>query len=104
MYLIRQTGDETASQQLALAARVSHASSGRVLRVLTNEQYLQLYTSRAFDGTLIGKSGQPYARHAGICLECQGYPDGPNNPEMGDIILRPGQIFNRTTLYSFSTF
>lgn len=103
LYLIRQAGEEKANEPLTLAARVTHQGSGRALTVWTNEQYLQLYTSSAFDGTLIGKSGRQYAGHAGICLECQGHPNGPNQPDMGDIILRPGQTFHRTTRYSFST-
>jgi aldose 1-epimerase len=40
---------------------------------------------------------------AGFCLECQGYPDGANHPELGDIILRPDDIYRQTTIYRFST-
>ena len=42
-------------------------------------------------------------RHAGVCLECEGYPDGANAPSLGDIILRPKHPQRHTTAYAFST-
>jgi aldose 1-epimerase len=75
-----------------------------VLTVSTTERCLQLYTGVALDGAFIGKSGHPYHAHAGLCLECEGYPDGCNNPSFGDIFLRPGQPTRHTTIYSFSTY
>lgn len=86
-----------------LAARLREPVSGRVMTVSTTEDCLQLYTGVSLDGSVIGKSGRPYGSHAGLCLECEGYPDGANAPEMGDIILRPGQTLRETTVYAFST-
>lgn len=86
-----------------LAARVIHPSTGRVLTVTTTEDYLQFYGGAVLDGTLIGKSARPYLRHGGLCLECEGYPDGANTPALGDIILRPGQIRRHLTAYHFTT-
>lgn len=85
-----------------LTARVSHPASGRVMEVLTTEPCLQFYTGVFLDGSLIGKAGAPYGRHAGLCLECQGYADGVNHPELGDIILRPKETYRQTTAYRFS--
>jgi aldose 1-epimerase len=85
------------------AARLVHRQSGRVMTVLTNEACLQLYTGVGLDGSLIGKSGVPYRRCAGLCLECEGYPDGANTPGLGDVILRPDRPIHRRTLYQFST-
>jgi len=51
---------------------------------------------------LKGKSERPYTRHGGLCLECQGYPNGINAPGLGDIVLRPGQIYRQTTVHKFS--
>jgi aldose 1-epimerase len=85
------------------AARLVHPHSGRAMEVWTNEMYLQLYTGASLDGSLVGKSGEQYGTHAGLCLECEGYPDGVNRPELGDIVLRPGQIQRRSTYYRFST-
>jgi len=86
-----------------LAARVYEPVSGRMLTVSTTEDCLQFYTGVSLDGTLRGKSGQPYGAHAGLCLECEGYPDGANTPALGDIILRPGHPLRQTTIYAFST-
>jgi len=83
------------------AARLTAARSGRVLEVSTTEQCLQLYTGVALDGSLSGKSGTPYGRHAGICLECEGYPDAANTPALGEPLLRPGESRRHTTLYTF---
>jgi len=89
--------------RLAPAARLIHPQSGRVLEVSTTEAYMQIYTASALDGSLIGKSGVPYCAHAGICFECQGYPDGANVLQMGDIFLRPGERRSQSTVYAFST-
>ena len=88
---------------LTQVARVEEPISGRVLNVRTDEPCLQFYTGVSLDDSMIGKSGQPYAPYAGLCLEAEGYPDGPNSPALGDILLRPGQTYRRTTVYAFST-
>jgi aldose 1-epimerase len=88
---------------LVNAARLIHRDSGRVMTVRTNEPCIQLYTGMSLDGSLIGKSGKPYGPHAGLCLECEGYPDGANVPSLGDIILRPHKPLARRTEYAFST-
>ena len=101
-YLVRRKSASTVAELVDIA-RVTEPGSGRVLSVSTTEQYLQFYTGVMLDGSQIGKSGQPYQQHAGFCLECHNYSDGVNSPELGDIILRPGQSLRHVTLYSFST-
>lgn len=97
-YLLNPRGDE-----VAVVARLSDPRSGRSLEVRTNEACLQFYTGAYLDGSFIGKAGTPYAAHHGLCLECQGYPDGVTQPEFGDLIVRPGQPRRRTTVYAFGT-
>ena len=87
---------------LALAAVVTEPNSGRVLEVLTTEPGVQLFTSNHFAGKLTGKSGRPYVRHGGFCLETQHYPDSPNQPAFPSTVLRPGQTFRSTTAFRFS--
>lgn len=84
------------------AARLHDPHSGRTLTVRTTEPCLQIYTGAGLDSTLVGKSGKPYQPFAGLCLECEGYPDGPNTPALGDIILRPEHAHRSVTSYSFS--
>ena len=82
---------------------MTEPDSGRVLEVLTNDTCLQFYSGVSLDGTLTGKSGQPYNQHGALCLECQGYPNGSSRPELGDILVHPGTPQRRTTIYAFST-
>lgn len=102
LYALRESAERDSKLKAVQAARLAHPASGRVLEVGTTASYLQFYTGDALDGSLIGKSGLPYLPYAGLCLECEGYPDGANRPELGDIILRPGQSRRECTSYAFS--
>jgi aldose 1-epimerase len=88
---------------LQLAAEVFEPGSGRVLEVLTTEPGIQFYTGNFLDGTVRGKSGQPYARRTAFCLETQHFPDSPNQPNFPTTELKPGQTFQSTTIFRFST-
>jgi aldose 1-epimerase len=87
---------------LALAARVLGPLSGRVLEVLTTEPGLQFYSGNFLDGTIVGKGGVAYGRHAGLCLETQHFPDSPHHPEFPSTLLRPGETYRSSTVYRFS--
>ena len=87
---------------LTFAARAFEAASGRVLEVYTTQPGVQLYTANYLDGTLTGKNGIIYKRHAAFCLETQHYPDSVNQPRFPSIILRPGQTYRHTTSHKFS--
>ena len=102
LYLIRRDDADDPAPGRVRAARLVHPGCGRVLEVSTTEKYLQLYTGSGLDGSLAGKSVAKYGRFAGVCLECEGYPDAVNATSFGDIILRPGQPRKQTTAYTFS--
>jgi aldose 1-epimerase len=101
LYLLRGVG-EGPPHGPTLAARVTEETTGRVLEVHTDDACLQLYTGVGLDGTLVGKSGRSYGPHAGLCLECEGYPNASAVGGFGDIMVRPGQPQRRTTVYAFS--
>ncbi len=103
--LYRVLESDGAAPQLAPApvARLVHPDAGLAMDVLTTNTHLQLYTGAGLNGSVRGKSGVPYVRHAGVCLECEGYPDGANCPDMGDIILRPPHVRRAITGYAFSS-
>jgi aldose 1-epimerase len=103
LYRLREDLHRNGNAKLVPAARLEHPASGRVLEVSTTNSHLQFYTGAALDGSLTGKSGAAYARHAGLCLECEGYPDGVNTPELGDIVVRPGTPQRERTAYAFRT-
>lgn len=98
-YLIRRVAGET----LVPVARCTEPTNGRVMDVFSTETCLQLYTSSHFKEPITGKSGKPYPRFGGLCLECQGYPDPAMRPGFGDILVRPGCPQRHTTVYAFST-
>ncbi len=88
---------------LNLAARLFDPSSGRMLTILTKEPGLQFYSGNFLDGTLYGTSGRQYRQGDGLALETQHYPDSPNQPDFPSTVLRPGQTYNTSTVYNFST-
>jgi aldose 1-epimerase len=85
------------------AARVVEPRSGRTLDVHTTEPGLQLYSGNFLDGTIVGKSGRPYVRRSGFCLETQHFPDSPNQPAFPSTVLRPGAEYRTKTVYTFGT-
>ena len=88
--------------KLTLAARVIEPESGRIMETLTTQPGVQLYTANFLNGSHKGKSAV-YKKYAGFCLETQHYPDSPNKPMFPSTILKPGQIYQHTTVYRFLT-
>lgn len=99
LYPVRRCASDNALVQIA---RLLHPRSGRVLTCSTSCPYLQIYTAAHLDGSEIGKSGGPYQKYAGLCLECEGYANGANASHMGDVIVRPGVMQRYSTAYAFS--
>jgi aldose 1-epimerase len=89
--------------KLALAARVEEPKTGRVLEISTTEPGIQFYSGNFLDGTLKGKRGVVYNYQHGFCLECDHFPDSPNQPKFPSVVLRPGQTYTQTTIHKFST-
>ncbi|TGE25806.1 galactose mutarotase [Hymenobacter aquaticus] len=95
-WVLNQPGAE-----LHPAATVYEPTSGRTLEVLTTEPGIQFYTGNFLDGTLTGKGGRVYGKHAGFCLETQHFPDSPNQPKFPSTILQPGDTLHSITVYRF---
>jgi len=85
-----------------LAALVHESTSGRTLTVHTTEPGVQFYTGNFLTGNLAGTSGALYRQSDGFCLETQHFPDSPNQPGFPTTVLRPGDTFRSTTVYTFS--
>jgi aldose 1-epimerase len=92
---------ETANS-LSPAAQAYDPHSGRMLEVRTTEPGLQFYTGNFLDG-IRGKDGKVYHRRDAFCLETQHFPDSPNHPNFPSTVLKPGQPYRSSTVYSFST-
>jgi aldose 1-epimerase len=87
---------------LRLAAKVREPKSGRVMTVMTTEPGVQLYTGNHLKG-VAGKSSHVYEKRHGFCLETQHYPDSPNQPAFPPVVLHPGDVYQSTTSFQFST-
>jgi aldose 1-epimerase len=90
-------------KSLIVAATVSEPTSGRVLEISTTEPGIQFYSGNFLDGTLVGTSGHVYRQSDGFALETQHYPDSPNQPDWPTTELKPGEQYQTTTIYKFST-
>ena len=91
-----------AEGQLAEAAEVYEPTTGRILRVLTTEPGVQLYTGNHLDGSITGKQGRVYKPRFAFCLETQHFPDSPNHPSFPTTELKPAQKFHSVTVFQFS--
>ena len=88
---------------MILAARVSDPHSRRTLEILTTEPGIQFYSGNFLDGTLVGTSGHVYRQTDAFALETQHYPDSPNQPNFPSTVLRPGEVYQTSTIYRLST-
>lgn len=88
--------------KLAEAAEVYEPTSGRILRVLTDQPGMQLYTGNSLDGSITGKDGRVYKARYALCLETQHFPDSPNHPNFPSTELKAGEKFHSVTVYEFS--
>ncbi len=89
--------------KLAPAARLEEPRTGRIMEIYTTEPAIQFYTGNFLDGSLKGKRGIVYVKHAGFCLEADHFPDSVNRPGFPSVILRPGETYRQTTVHKFST-
>lgn len=89
----------SSEKQPAFCARAKDLQSGRVMEIYTTEPGVQFYTGNFLDGT--AASGG-YQKHGGFCLETQHFPNSPNQSEFPNTILKPGEVYEQTTIHKFS--
>lgn len=87
---------------LSEAALLYDPSTGRELRVLTDQPGIQFYSGNFLDGSIKGKREVSYGLRSGLCLETQHYPDSPNHPDFPSTELKPGTQYHTETVFSFS--
>ena len=98
--LSRPSMDDTS---MMLAARLYEPTSGRVLEVWTTEPGIQFYAGNFLDGSIYGTTGHAYRQSDGLALETQHFPDSPNKPDFPSVVLRPGETYETTTIFKFTT-
>lgn len=89
-------------RDLTHVAHLFDPSSGRAMDVLTTQPGVQFYSGNFLDGSIRGKGGQVYGHRWALCLETQHFPDTPNQPNFPSTTLRPGEVFESSTVYAFS--
>jgi aldose 1-epimerase len=72
-----------------------------VLEIETTQPGVQFYSGNQLDGSVVGKGGRRYRRHAGFCLEPHRFPDSPNHPAFPSAVLDPDAVYEQTTVYRF---
>ncbi len=87
---------------LVPVATVVEPKSGRMMELFATEPGVQFYTGNFLDGSVKGKGGAVYAKHAGFCLETQKYPDAVHHPAWPSPILRPGTTYRHLMVHRFS--
>ena len=73
--------------------------SGRVMEISTTEPGIQLYTGNFLNGT---PANGGFQQHHGLCLECQHFPDSPNQSGFPNTIYGLGEVYKQTTVHRFS--
>ena len=87
--------------ECGLAAHVHEPTSGRTMSVLTTQPGVQIYSGNFLDGSVRGKNGVAYQKHAGFCLETQHFPDSPNEPAFPSTLVTPDRPLRETSIYRF---
>lgn len=90
----RQDGE---SRGFTKFIEVREPETGRVMQAFTDLPAFHLYSGNFMDGEC------GYAHQTGFCLETEFYPDAPNHPQFPSCIVRPGELFESTTVYHFYT-
>jgi aldose 1-epimerase len=88
---------------VALAARLWDPGSGRQLAVWTSEPAIQVYSGNNFNGATLAADRRTLRQGDGITFETQHFPDSPNQAAFPSTVLRPGEVFQSTTRFAFST-
>jgi aldose 1-epimerase len=86
-----------------VAARLHDAASGRVMELRTTELTVHVFTPVTMESELVSDVDKPFTRVPSIAFETQHLPDSPNHPEFPTTVLRPGQVFHSTTIFTFTT-
>ncbi len=76
--------------------------SGIEMTTYTDCPAIQIYTCNYSNEEEIGKRGLKCFRRSAIALEAQNFPDAPNHSNFPSSVLREGEQYTQTTIYSFS--
>ncbi|TCC53747.1 galactose mutarotase [Kribbella capetownensis] len=96
-------GGKTDHDGLRFAARFWEPEDGRTVTVHTDQPGAQFYSGNFLDGTFLGIGNKAYRQGDAFAFETQHFPDSPNQPNFPSTVLRPGETYATTTIYTFGT-
>ncbi|MFK7789938.1 MAG: aldose epimerase family protein, partial [Phycisphaeraceae bacterium] len=88
---------------MRIAAVVYEPTTGRIMQIKTDQPAIQFYSGNFLDGSSTGKGNIAHQYRTGFCLETQRFPDSPNQPELSNAVLRPGETYTHTMVHVFKT-
>ncbi len=84
-----------------VVAELWSEESGRLLRVITNQPGIVVYTGNWLSGCDEGKRGHIYNDYDAIALECQNFPEAPNKSNFPSCVLRNGEKYFNKIIFKF---
>jgi aldose 1-epimerase len=82
-------------------AAIHDPGSGRRLQVSSTQAGLRFYSGKRLDD-VAGRGHQPYARHAGFCLEARTFRERADRSQAPGVMLIPGVVHRETVIYRLS--
>ena len=96
------TGGET--KEPVLRVEIYEPNTPRILKVFTNQPCMQLYSGNFLTNDAYPfKGGYRQVPQTLMCLETQHMPDAINHENFTNCILKPGEVYDYTTEYRFTT-
>ena len=92
---------DDASHSLKFAASVIGDLSGIEMKVYTTAPGLQFCSGQYLNGQHTIKGNCRDEQYGSFCLEPHRFLDAPNHPEFPTTILRSGEVYATTTIFSF---
>jgi len=83
------------------SAELYSERSGRVMSMYTDQPCMQLYIGNMMKEDVPYKNGVPHRLRHALCMETQAMPDSPNHENFTNVVLNPGEIYDKTTIYAF---
>ena len=88
--------------QIRKRATLTDPKSRRKIDCYTDAPCVQIYTANMVNPEDPAfKGGVKQYRHCGVCLETQAMPDSMNHDGFTNVVLRPGEKYDTTTVFAF---
>lgn len=87
---------------IKLRVVLEDTKSGRIMKCYTDQPCVQIYTANSVNASNPNFKNQiPQYVHCAICVETQCMPDAINHEGFTNVVLKPGEKYDTTTIYAF---